>query len=153
VHNASQKSGDRQQNLSGQPETNLLTATIIDDSRPELSLMRLALAANGNFGPVAEFNSPVRALEAFASGSIPTDLILLDYRMPWMSGPEFVAAFEKLTGPHHHRTRIALFSAMPTAELEKVEIKSRHLLGIFPKPITLEIIDELVDGMRRAQAL
>jgi len=37
--------------------------------------------------------------------------------------------------------------------LEKVEIKSKHLLGIYPKPITLEIIDELVDGMQKAQAL
>ncbi|UES42121.1 hypothetical protein [Roseibium aggregatum] len=91
-------------------------------------------------------------INTFARCSIPTDLILLDYRMPWMSGEDFIAEFEKLTGLHHHRTRIALFSAMPTAELAKVEIKSKHLLGIYPKPITLEIIDGLVYGMRKAQA-
>ncbi|WP_417712549.1 hypothetical protein [Roseibium aggregatum] len=128
-----------------------LTAVIIDDCRPDLSLQRFALQANGRFKEIVEFNSPVRALEAFATKSLAADLILVDFRMPWMTGPEFILAYERLAASYKPTPHIVLLSAMPGAELKAYEINSRLLLAVCPKPVSLDTIETIVGKIQPDQ--
>ncbi len=133
---------------ASKPPVAALTAVIIDDNRPDLNLQRLALLANGSFGEILEYNSPVRALEVFTKGTLFPDLILLDFRMPWMTGAEFIDAYERLMGSQKKRPHIVLYSAMSEAELKEHDLHSELILGVFPKPITLGHIEQIVEKIK-----
>jgi CheY-like chemotaxis protein len=147
LHDINPESFEETHDDIGKSQTTRLTAVIIDDCRPDLNLQRLALQANGSFQQIVEFNSPLKALSAFVSRSVTADLILLDYRMPWMTGPEFITEYERNVSNIKPRPHIVMFSAMPAMELRNQKSKSNLLLGVYPKPITLNAIELIVEKL------
>ncbi len=65
---------------------------LIDDSLDMRVLMRILLESEGYL--VEEAVDGKQALKRIVTESVP-DLIFLDYNMPNMNGPQFIAAFKK----------------------------------------------------------
>ncbi len=67
------------------------------------------------------------------------DLIVLDYQMPYLDGPRFVAAYRQLPGPH---APIVLITAATSARQRAAEVGADAYLG---KPFNLTALVDLVE--------
>lgn len=73
----------------------MLKIIAIDDSKIVHRALGELLSGNAE---LIHFYDAQDALKAFQEGGIEADLILLDWEMPIMSGPEFLKASKDLTG-------------------------------------------------------
>ena len=71
------------------------------------------------------------------------DVIVLDYQLPFLNGPQFVAAYRRLPGPP---APIVLITAASTAQERAVELRADTYLG---KPFE---VDDLVRVFERYAA-
>lgn len=72
-----------------------MTILIVDDNKTNLLL--LSSLAESTVGiPTVTFDDPVEALY-WCEGNIP-DLVLVDYRMPYLSGNDFIRLFRQIAG-------------------------------------------------------
>jgi len=107
---------------------------VVDDEPDNIELMNIILVKHG-FEPVT-FSSPIKALDALENGVKP-DLLILDMRMPEMSGIDVCNELRK--DPKFDDLKIAFFTA--SSDLD-VELLHRHkVLGFIYKPFS---INELV---------
>lgn len=68
----------------------------------------------------------------------PPDVILLDYQMPVMDGPQFVRAYRQLPVPH---APIILMTAAVSAQQRAAQLGTEAVLS---KPFDLEVLVRLV---------
>ena len=67
------------------------------------------------------------------------DVIVLDYQLPYLNGPHFVAAYRQLPGPH---VPIVLITAATTAQERAAEVHADAYLG---KPFDLDALVHVVE--------
>ena len=81
------------------------------------------------------FNSAKNALDALFSESNP-DLLLLDVRMPEISGPAFC---EKVRSKDDLKNlRIVFFTASGKEDVDEILIKKYNVLGFISKPFDMQ---------------
>lgn len=79
------------------------------------------------------------------------DVLLLDYRMPGLSGENFMAVFQH--SPQARRTAVVYFSAEDPAKLEAAAAKA-GVVGWIPKSVVgLELVRRVEEIARKAQQL
>lgn len=120
---------------------------IIDDQASQRAMHRMVIrevmpdarvweAANGREG--------LRAAESMAP-----DLVLLDYRMPGLDGPEFLEEFRR-------DASLAEIPVMVATVLDASSIAASMandpFVAIVPKPITAESVSEAFHDLCKAQA-
>lgn len=109
---------------------------VIDDSRDLLLLHRLVLEMDGfKVLTAASGNEALNCLSEIK----PPDLILLDMRMPEMSGPEFLNILEERMPEIVRLVPIVFLSAMDTVPTSKA-------VGFIRKPVD---INQLVQDVHR----
>jgi CheY-like chemotaxis protein len=106
---------------------------MIEDNPADIELLEQAFHQRGFRADIDIFRSgrPAwDALQAMArSGARAPDMILLDDRLPDMSGSELYQSI--VNEPHFQRTIIIIFTSMPADRLERQGI---HPDAIVPKP-------------------
>lgn len=116
---------------------------VIDDEPDTVELAKTILEME-KF-KVSAFNNAKDAIDALKKGNLP-DLIILDMRMPLISGPDFC---EKIrTDPKLKNLKIAFFTA--SSETDKNLLKKYSVLGFIFKPFDN---DKLVKEIKRYLAM
>lgn len=98
------------------------TVLVVEDDIALNDAYRIILSATGSYEVTSAFNGK-EALEAIASQQKAPDVILLDLRMPVMSGIEFLREFKPA---EHPKTTIVVFSNYDAHK----DIDEAHALGI-----------------------
>ncbi|MFH2021365.1 MAG: response regulator [archaeon] len=104
------------------------TIMVIDDEPDTLILVEAVLSMNG-FSAIT-FDSSKKALDTLKKGKKP-NLILLDMRMPVISGPEFCQELKKAK---LENLKIVFFTA--SSNLDKNLAKKSGALGYIFKPFS-----------------
>ena len=100
---------------------------VVDDVADTTEVVQLVLESNGF--KVTVFNVAKDALKFLEGKNLP-DIILLDMRMPIMSGPEFadvVSADDRLKN-----VKVVFFTA--SSDLDRGLLKKHHVNGFIFKP-------------------
>lgn len=112
---------------------------VVDDEPDTLELVK-AILETEDFD-ITDFNNAKPALDALKKGLNP-DIILLDMRMPEISGPDFcqeLAKDEKLK-----KLKVVFFTA--SSDLDKTLAKKSGALGFIFKPFSN---DDLVSQIKK----
>ena len=104
---------------------------VVDDYPDTGELMQMILTTHG-FDPIT-FTDPTKALDALRTGQMP-DLLILDMRMPDMSGIDFCNELRKDSRFDH--LRIAFFTA--SNELDAKLLDEHVVLGYISKPFHIK---------------
>jgi len=118
----------------------VLKIAIVDDEKGILLSLSLFLEMEGHTPLI--FSSPLKALKAITSDKV--DLIILDMRMPEMSGEEMAKVLKK-----HKETRdipIILFSAHETLPEVAARVGAQ---GILEKPFQFDKLNRLIKDITR----
>ncbi len=122
------------------------TVLVVDDDRLMLSLAEEILAELG-YEPVG-YNSPHQALAAFETGPQRFDAVLLDERMPGLSGTELAA---RITA---RRADIAVIIVTGYAGQELEErARAAGVARVITKPYTASTLKEVLQGALRVNSL
>ncbi len=122
---------------------------LIDDDRATTVYNEIIIEEHGAAHTIMIYNSPEEALvyltTPFTEEKINPDLILLDINMPRMDGWEFIEAFSQVKeGGIAEKTIVMLSTTADQREYEMAEAND-FLRGIKSKPLTFEILDEILD--------
>jgi signal transduction histidine kinase/CheY-like chemotaxis protein len=122
------------------------TILVVDDDRLMLSLAEEILAELG-YEPVG-YDSPVQALAAFEGGPQRFDAVLVDERMPGLSGTELAARITAC------RTDIAVI-VMTGYGGEELEERARAagVARVIGKPYTASVLKEALQDVLRVNSL
>jgi two-component system response regulator VicR len=107
---------------------------VVDDEPDNIELMKIILSKH-NFEPIL-FTNPVEALNALKGGVWP-DLLILDMRMPEMSGTDLCSELRK--DHKFDKLKIAFFTA--SSDLSQELLHKYNVRGFIYKPFN---INELV---------
>jgi two-component system sensor histidine kinase/response regulator len=107
---------------------------VVDDEPDNIELMKIILSKHG-FDPVV-FTNPIEALNALKNGALP-DLLILDMRMPEMSGTDFCLELHK--DSRFDDLKIVFFTA--SSDLSQELLHKYNVRGFIYKPFN---INELV---------
>lgn len=107
---------------------------VVDDDAAIRDILEMVLSSEGY--EVLTAADGFAALEAVRRS--PPDLILLDIKMPVMSGSEFAKAYREAPGPH---APIVVLTAAQDAQGRATELGAEAYL---PKPFELEDLLELI---------
>ncbi|HYD02973.1 MAG TPA: response regulator [Alphaproteobacteria bacterium] len=107
---------------------------IVDDEPDNIELMKIILSKHG-FNPIT-YTNPVEAFNTLKRGNLP-DLLILDMRMPEMSGTDFCTELRK--DPKFNNLKIAFFTA--SNDLNDDLLHKYNVLGFIYKPFN---INELI---------
>ena len=115
---------------------------VVDDEPDNIELMNIILTKHG-FEPVL-FTSPTKAFSALKGGIRP-DLLILDMRMPEMSGIDFCTELRK--DAQFDGLKIAFFTA--SSDLDTELLKRYKVLGFIYKPFSInELIEQINKYLR-----
>ncbi|MCP4805585.1 MAG: response regulator [Proteobacteria bacterium] len=114
----------------GLDEAPRLALMLLDDESLLLRIMARTLSARHD---VTTFSDPREALEAARTGHF--DGILVDYRMPIMTGTDFIAALERVRPELVPRT--CVMTAQPEAVVSSMDL-------VLAKPLSMEDLDEVI---------
>ncbi|MCR4440562.1 MAG: response regulator [Peptococcaceae bacterium] len=118
----------------------MLKIAVVDDEQGILLSLSLFLEMEG-YSPLV-FTSPLKALEVLSKEKV--DLIIIDMRMPEMSGEEMALCLRK--NPFTKNIPIILFSAHETLP----EVASRvGAQGILEKPFQFEKLNRMIKSVTR----
>jgi len=108
---------------------------VVDDDRSVSTVVRMTLEDQYD---VSTVDSAVEAFEHMAANKV--DLVLLDIKMPWMSGLE---ALEKIRKRYPEMT-VVMMTAYPTEDNVRRSMKS-GAKGFIAKPFELDELRDYVD--------
>lgn len=120
----------------------MIRVLIVDDERPARAALRLLLEAMPGFELVGEAGSGRTAIAAVLK--FEPDLVLLDIKMPDMSGFEVLKAI-----PAASRPRVIFVTAHDRHALRAFEV---HALDYLLKPITAKRFEAALEHARTAHA-
>jgi two-component system LytT family response regulator len=120
----------------------MIRVLIVDDERPARVALRLLLERVQGFEVVGEAGSGKTAVAA--SLRLDPDLMLLDIRMPDMSGFDVLKAI-----PAARRPRVIFVTAYDRHALRAFQV---HALDYLMKPITAQRFEEALEHARTAHA-
>ncbi len=120
----------RQHSRNGQS-----TVLVVDDEPEVCAAMSEILAEAGHRALCA--TDPLAALKMI--GHMPVDLVILDLKMPGMSGPQFLARLR----PTHPELPVIIHTGYPDSELMQ-EASLHGPLLLLPKPAQLALIERTV---------
>lgn len=112
---------------------------VVDDEPDTRELMQIILESKGF--DVSVFGDAHKALESLKKGKLP-DILLLDMRMPGLSGPDFCEEVRK--DPKMKKLKIAFFTA--STEEDKSILKKYNVLGFIFKPFDNEDLVKQING-------
>jgi len=114
---------------------------LVDDEKDILDLFSEYLTSN-SFNTIS-FDNPVKALDYFYKNPHNCSLIITDYKMPQMSGLDFINKIrEKDTD---YKIKIMLISAFMKSDLNvNVMLKNLKIDKVIEKPIHLETLKDEV---------
>lgn len=125
-----------------------LAFIIIDDSELDCFIAKKIIQQNDKSIKVAAFTDAVSALKQIkdntASYSELLTVILLDLRLPIMSGFEFVEEFERL--PDHIRNQYLIYvlsSSMNKSDKSRVD-SNQYIVKMMDKPLTRAGFDTII---------
>ena len=121
----------------------MLKIMVVDDEPDNIELMKIILPKHG-FEPVL-FTKPVEALGALKSGVWP-DLLVLDMRMPVMSGTDFCTELRK--DSKFDKLKIVFFTA--SSDLDDELLRKYKAKGFIYKPFN---INELIAQINKYAAM
>jgi CheY-like chemotaxis protein len=111
---------------------------VVDDTVDNIELMHTILSMNG-FNPTT-FTNPLDAMSALKKMEQLPDLLILDMRMPNLSGVEFCTELRKDT--KFDKMRIVFFTA--SSDLDKTLLDKYHVLGFIYKPFDIKgLVDQV----------
>lgn len=125
-----------------------LSFIIIDDSELDCFIAKKIIQQNDKSIKVAAYTDAISALQNINNNTdIYSDLltiILLDLRLPIMSGFEFVEEFEKLPDSIRNRYLIyVLSSSMNRNDKSRVD-SNESIVKMMDKPLTKAAFDEII---------
>ena len=115
---------------------------LVEDSRTNQILAEALLDGAGHNVTLA--NNGVEAVQAAAAQTF--DVILMDLQMPEMDGFEAAQKIREREASSNQHTPIVALSATPHGWRCSVEQNS-GMDGCMTKPIVLEVLDELLNGL------
>jgi CheY-like chemotaxis protein len=104
---------------------------VLDDTVDTIELMQTVLELHG-FEPIT-FTSPIKAMDYLRNNELP-DLLILDMRMPEMSGIDFCNELKKNT--KFSKLRVAFFTA--SSDLDPNLLRQNRVLGFIYKPFDVK---------------
>ncbi|MFH0875038.1 MAG: response regulator [archaeon] len=116
------------------------TIMVVDDEPDTIELTKAILEMNGGFEPIT-FTRAKEALEALKNKSMP-DLLVLDMRMPEISGPNFCAELRK--SKKFDKLKIVFFTA--SSDMDNNLLKKYNILGFIFKPFDNEELIKQING-------
>jgi len=116
---------------------------VVDDEPDNIELMKIILSKH-SFEPIL-FTKPVEALKALKSGVWP-DLLILDMRMPVMSGTDFCIELRK--DSKFDKIKIVFFTA--SSDLDDELLRKYGARGFIYKPFN---INELIQQINKFLAM
>ena len=110
---------------------------VVDDEPDNIELMKIILSKHG-FEPML-FTNPLEAMSTLKKGKIP-DLLILDMRMPGLSGIDFCAELHKTS--KFNKLKIVFFTA--SNELGNDILTKHGAIGFIYKPFNIpELISQI----------
>ena len=122
--------------------TRPLRIALVDDEPPALRRLRMALEPIADIDIVGEASNGLGALELIRS--LPPDVVLLDIRMPGLSGLELIAALGRKNAPLV--IFVTAFSRFATEAFEAAAVD--YLL----KPVAFDRLAQAIERARQAVA-
>jgi response regulator RpfG family c-di-GMP phosphodiesterase len=116
---------------------------LIDDDEYELSFVKLSVKELGYHVSIKYFKSAKEALEYLQKSETEPFLIISDYRMAEMSGPEFKSRIDKSV-ELKKKIPFVFYSNYVTGEIIEESYK-HNIQGFFKKPVGLERLTKLLD--------
>lgn len=144
-------------------EKNERSVVILDDSEIDQFFARREVEKMNYFGDIYQFMDPRKALEFFSqrqkagnvdeahpsdrSAARPIDILLLDFRMPYLNGLEYLEALRR-DGHEQLVTRVVVMLTIPLLPTDEDSFLDAHDRVTFvEKPLEA---DQLMDVMRAA---
>lgn len=79
------------------------------------------------------------------------EFIFLDLNMPVMGGWEFLDRFSEANYPHYNTTKVVVLSStIDPEDLEKAK-KYNMVIDFLPKPITLNMLEQLTNKIKQKE--
>ena len=119
------------------------TCLLIDDNYIDNFVTSKILESSNFAENIIVRQSPMEAMEALRNGAIKPDVILLDIRMPVMSGFEFLEEYDKIYIANKEDIKIFMLSSSLDPTDIKKSVLNKYITQFIHKPITHKALEEL----------
>jgi CheY-like chemotaxis protein len=128
---------------------------IIDDDSVDRWIMRRSMSKINFSKNILEAEHGADALKLItdlvSQNELP-ELIFLDLNMPVLDGFGFLEVFEQLSKEYKKRCRVAVISSIESEREKERALKYESVIGYFEKPLTEELLLQLMNQSRFTQA-
>ncbi len=118
---------------------------MVDDEKDILDLFNEYLSSNGY--NVISFNNPIYALEYFYQNISNCSLVITDYKMPQMSGIDFIKKIREKEKNPNHNIKTIIISAFIKDSLPYDKSYIKMVDRILEKPVYLDRLKKEVEEL------
>jgi len=118
------------------------TCLLIDDNYIDNFVTRKILEVSKFAEEIVVVRSADEAINSLRDGTVIPDVIFLDIRMPFMSGFEFLEAYDKINIDKKSVKIFMLSSSLDPLDIRK-SLDNKYITQFIHKPLTQKAIEEL----------
>ena|SRR5471030_1635639 len=118
------------------------TCLLIDDNYIDNFVTRKILEVSKFAEEIVVVRSADEAINSLRDGIVKPDVIFLDIRMPFMSGFEFLEAYDKINIDKKNVKIFMLSSSLDPLDIRK-SLDNKYITQFIHKPLTQKAIEEL----------
>jgi CheY-like chemotaxis protein len=118
------------------------TCLLIDDNYIDNFVTRKILEVSKFAEEIIVVRSADEAINSLRDGTVIPDVIFLDIRMPFMSGFEFLEAYDKINIDKKNVKIFMLSSSLDPVDIRK-SLDNKYITQFIHKPLTQKAIEEL----------
>jgi len=118
------------------------TCLLIDDNYIDNFVTKKILEVSKFAEQIVVVRSADEAINSLRDGTVKPDVIFLDIRMPFMSGFEFLEAYDKIDIDKKNIKIFMLSSSLDPLDIRK-SLDNKYITQFIHKPLTQKAIEEL----------